>query len=139
MKNNQVTRHMIFILSGVIVLAVGLFVTGDNLKSVSGLCIGIGAGLIGMNAANLIIHLYYGKHPAIKKQSEIDSKDERNVAITNKAKAKAFDIMIKILMIIPFLMILIDLPLWMILAVIALYMLGFFVQLYLIIRYSKEM
>lgn len=139
MKSNHATRYIIYILLGVIVLAVGIFVIRDNLKSVAGFCIGIGAGLIGMNVASLIMNLYYKKHPAIKKQSDIESKDERTVAITNKAKAKAFDIMIKILIFIPFLMILIDLPLWMILAAIALYILGFCLQTYLTIRYSKEM
>ncbi|WP_019850001.1 hypothetical protein [Desulfitobacterium sp. PCE1] len=139
MKDTHATRYIIFILLGVIVLAVGIFVIDDNLKTIAGLCIGIGAGLIGMNVANLIMNLYYKKHPAIKKQSDIESKDERTVAITNKAKAKAFDIMIKILIVIPFLMVLIDLPLWMILATVALYVFGFCVQIYLTIRYSNEM
>lgn len=139
MKISNVTRHFILIILGIIALAVGFLVLGDKYKSVSGLCIGIGAGVVGMSIANLIITLYYRKHPDIKKLNDIESKDERTIIITNKAKAKSFDIIIKILMIIPFLMILIDLPLWMIFATIALYLFGFFAQIYLTIRYSKEM
>ena len=139
MKNNHATRYIIFILLGAIVLVVGFSLTGDNLKSVSGLCIGVGAGLIGMNVANFVMNHYYRKHPDIKKQSEIETRDERTMTITHKAKAKSFDIMIKILIIIPFIMIIFDLPLWMILSTIALYVFGFCMQIYLTIRYNKEM
>ncbi|WMJ89240.1 hypothetical protein [Anaerocolumna sp. MB42-C2] len=139
MKKNHVTRCIFLILLGVIVLAVGIFVISENLKTISGLCIGIGAGFISMNVANLIIILYYKKHPDLKKQSEIESKDERTVAITNKAKAKAFDITVRALIIIPFLLILADSPLWMTLASVALYSFGFGAQIYFTIRYSKEM
>jgi len=139
MKNNKTTRNIIFILLGVIILAVGIFVRSDGLKSVAGFCIGIGLALIAMNVLNLILILYYRKHPAIKKQSDIELKDERTVAITNKAKAKAFDIMLKILFIIPFLMILIDLPIWMMIATIAIYAFALSLQMYLTLRYYKEM
>lgn len=139
MKNNKATRNIIFIILGVIILAVGIFARSDDLRSVAGFCIGIGLAVITMNVLNLILNLYYKKHPAIKKQSDIELKDERTVAITNKAKAKAFDIMIRILFIIPFLMILINLPIWMMLATIAIYTFGLSVQMYLTLRYYKEM
>lgn len=139
MKNNPVTRSVIFILLGAVLLAIGFFAVGDNLKSVSGFCIGIGLALIVMNIMNLILNHYYKKHPAVKKQSDIELKDERTVAITNQAKAKAFDIMLKILFVIPFIMILFDLPLWMMLSTIALYVFGLSVQMYFAVRYHKEM
>lgn len=139
MKINYVARNAIAIVLGLLLIVVGIFVIDQNTKSISGVCIGIGAGLASMCIAKLIIYLYYEKHPAIKKQSNIDSKDERTMAITNKAKAKAFDILTAMLMIIPFLFILINLSLWMILATIGLYLFGFFVQIFYTMKYSKEM
>ena len=139
MKDNQFTRSIVVMLLGALLSAVGMFVIDDNSKPVAGFFIGIGLALFFMNVMTLIMTFYYRKHPDLKKQSDIESKDERTVAITNKAKAKAFDIMIKILIIIPFLMILFDLPLEMILATIALYVFGFSVQIYLTMRYYKEM
>jgi hypothetical protein len=139
MKRNGITLYLIGILIGILTLATGIFVMDDHSKSIAGFCFGIGTGLMGMYIAKLIIYLYYERHPALKKQSEIDSKDERTVAITYKAKAKAFDITTAILMIIPFLLILIDVSLWMILATIAIYLFGFFVQIYCTIQYGKQM
>lgn len=139
MKKNGLTRNLVSLVLGIVVLAIGIFVINDNLKTVAGLCIGIGAGLMGMNVALLIINLYYKKHPDTKKQSDIESKDERILAITDKAKAKAFDFTVKILIIVPFLLILADSSLWMVLATVALYLFGFGVQIYYTIRYSKEM
>lgn len=71
MKNNPTTRPIIFILLGAILFTVGIFVVGENLKSVSGFCIGIGIALIIMNIMNLIMNHYYKKHPAVKKQSDM--------------------------------------------------------------------
>ncbi|WP_312105713.1 hypothetical protein [Lachnoclostridium sp.] len=139
MKQNKIKNIIFLMLLGAILLVVGIFVIGDTSKTVSGLCLGIGAGLISMNAANLLISLYYNKRPDIKKQSDIDSKDERNISINMKAKAKAFDITIRSLIIIPFLLILTDSPLWMTLAAICIYLFGFSMQIYYTIRYNKEM
>lgn len=144
MKQSNI-KNIIFLLLGVVLLAAGIvgsFVfdkTSRAATGVLGLCIGIGAGLIGMNVANLIIRLYYKSHPDIKKQSDIDSKDERNISINTKAKAKAFDITIKALIIVPFLLILADSPLWMTLAAVGIYLYGFSVQIYYTLRYNKEM
>lgn len=57
-------------------------------------CIGIGCGAFGHGMGNLISRRVVGKNPEIQKQIEIEKNDERNVAITNQAKAKAFDMMI---------------------------------------------
>lgn len=139
MKQSKIKNFIFLMLLGVILLVVGFFIISVTSKTVSGLCIGIGAGLIGMNVANLLISLYYKKHPDIKKQSDIDSKDERSISINIRAKAKAFDITIRALIIVPFLLILTDSPLWMTLATVGLYLFGFGIQIYYTIRYNKEM
>lgn len=108
-------------------------------RNVSGVCIGVGAGLIGMSIANLLIIRYYAKHPALKKQQDIEAGDERSVSINNLSKAKAFDITINAMVILPFIMILADSPLWMTLAVVAFYVFSYSIRYYYIVKYSKVM
>lgn len=56
-------------------------------------CIGIGCGLLGHGMANVISQKAIEKNPDIQKQKDIEVNDERNIAIGNRAKAKAFDVM----------------------------------------------
>jgi hypothetical protein len=55
--------------------------------------IGIGSGAFGLGMGNLISHKVMKNNPKLQKQFEIDQNDERNVIISNLAKAKAFDLM----------------------------------------------
>lgn len=57
------------------------------------LCIGFGCGLFGHGTGNLIASRAIGRDPSAQKQMEIEKNDERNVAICNRAKSKAYDIM----------------------------------------------
>ena len=57
------------------------------------LCIGIGAGLFGQGTGELVSRRALRSSPEIRKQLEIAQKDERNVAIANRAKGKAYDMM----------------------------------------------
>ena len=57
------------------------------------LCIGIGAGLFGQGTGELVSRRALRSSPEICKQLEIAQKDERNVAIANRAKGKAYDMM----------------------------------------------
>lgn len=56
-------------------------------------CIGIGCGVFGHGMGNIISHKAIKTNPDLQKQIEIDKNDERNVAISNRAKAKAYDLM----------------------------------------------
>lgn len=135
----SITVRWLLIAAGILISIGGFFVPGEQYKSIAGVCIGIGAGLAGMQGALLIMQLYYKKHPDLKKQNDIEAKDERTITINSKAKAKAYDVIIRILMLIPFVMIFFDVSLWWILATVALYLLGFALQMIFIARYSKEM
>ena len=59
----------------------------------SGAMVGVGAGLFGYGMGKGCVALWGEKHPDLMKQSEIEEKDERNVAIGNAAKAKGYDVM----------------------------------------------
>ena len=84
-----------------ILLAAGGFVILKTIDSPQGvmrvlpyLILGIGCGVFGHGMGDLFSSLTYQKHPDLAKQMEIERGDERNVAIANKAKAKAYDVMI---------------------------------------------
>jgi hypothetical protein len=57
-------------------------------------CIGLGCGIFGHGMGEIISRRAVKNHPDIKKQIQIDKQDERNVTIGNRAKAKAYDMMI---------------------------------------------
>jgi hypothetical protein len=58
------------------------------------LCIGVGCGIAGHSIGNFISRKALKNSPELRRQMEIDKKDERNVIIANSAKAKAYDRMI---------------------------------------------
>ena len=57
------------------------------------LCIGIGAGLFGQGTGELVSRRALRDCPEFRRQLEIARKDERNMAIADHAKSKAFDLM----------------------------------------------
>lgn len=58
--------------------------------------IGIGCGAFGHSIGNLINQSALQNAPDVKKRIAIEEKDERNIAIANRAKAKAYDAMLYI-------------------------------------------
>lgn len=95
---NRVKNYFITAI-GLFVLALGLYLvkTLDSPKefliALPYVCIGVGCGIFGHGMGNLIANKALQNNPSIQKQIEIEKNDERNVAISNRAKAKAYDIM----------------------------------------------
>lgn len=56
-------------------------------------CIGLGCGIFGHGMGNAITRKAVKSNPDLQKQLDINQKDERNIAIANRAKAKAYDLM----------------------------------------------
>lgn len=137
--NGSVSRNAAVVVLGIVLVVVGLFLPGSVPKAVAGLCLGIGSGLAGMSAANLYMASYYEKHPALQKQATIDARDERTIAITDKAKARAFDITRHILIAVAFVYILTNAPLWMTLLIVGVYVFGSVVQFSNMAKLNNEM
>ena len=57
-------------------------------------CIGLGCGAFGHGVSDIISRRAVTGHPEIQKQIDVEKNDERNISISNRAKAKAFDVMI---------------------------------------------
>ncbi|AIQ28982.1 MULTISPECIES: hypothetical protein [Paenibacillus] len=137
--NKKIWLFSFLLLLGGILAAAGLLTMNESTERLAGLGLGIGSGLFSMSAAQLIIQCYYAKHPKLRKQAVIELRDERHTAIRMKAKAKAFDVMIVVMIALPFLFIFGGTALWVVLSTIGLYVFGCFLQLFYIRKYSKQM
>jgi len=56
-------------------------------------CIGVGCGLFGHGMGDMISERAIRSNPKLRRKLEIEKNDERNIAIANRAKGKAFDMM----------------------------------------------
>ena len=98
MKKNQLQTALgIF---GLALLVVGLYLakttnaTEGILLTLPYVFVGIGSGLFGQGMGGVIERRVLKKNPEILKQKEIEVNDERNQQISNRAKAKAYDVMV---------------------------------------------
>jgi hypothetical protein len=74
---------------GIALALAGMFFKDEAQKTLSGVCIGLGAGLFGMFVANLVTLLIESRHPETARAKNIETNDERNTAIRDKAGSKA--------------------------------------------------
>ena len=93
-------NHCLTALVGILLIAVGLvllkrFAEPDGiLLALPYVCVGVGCGAFGHGVGNIIGIRALKNSPARQKQMEIDQHDERNVLISNRAKGKAYDLMV---------------------------------------------
>ena len=110
---------------GIVLLVLSLLLDGRVPDSLGGMLCGIGSGLLAMAGSTLLNLRHEAKHPEMARQHDIEQKDERNVAIRNRAKA--------------WLSIGLDAPLWVPLAATGVFVAKSVLELYLMIRYEREM
>lgn len=85
---------------GLALLALGLYLvkttnaTEGILLTLPYVFVGIGSGLFGQGMGGVIERRVLKKNPEILKQKEIEVNDERNQQISNRAKSKAYDVMV---------------------------------------------
>ena len=140
MRNKQIKLYTSLAVLGAILFAIGGFVfTGKDVNTVSGLFIGIGAGLFGLSVAQIIVIVIAEKNPEYKRKASIEEKDERNIAINNKAKAKGFDAMGYILTILMLIFVFLNADLTIILLLVFAYLLVYGVFIFYLNKFSKEM
>lgn len=98
MKKN--TWSYLIIILGLILLGTGLYLIKTIadpqgiMRALPYVCVGLGCGIFGHGMGNNISRKAIKNNPDIEKRLEIDRNDERNIAIGNRAKAKAYDMMI---------------------------------------------
>ena len=97
---NSKARYGICALLGLVSVVAGIMVrphtvddTGTLLQAIPYLLISIGAGVFGRSIRFTFKRYATKTATPMAKQREIEEKDERNIALRNQAKAKAFDLM----------------------------------------------
>ena len=130
---------------GVLLLATGLIL----LKAIANpqgillvvpyICIGLGCGAFGHGVGDIVNNKVAKNNPQLQKQMEIDKNDERNIAIANQAKAKAYDIMLYVFgaLMVAFALMSVDMVAVLLLVAAYLFVVGFFI--YYLNKYHKEM
>jgi len=131
--------YVIALVLGLVMVALSFMFNGEEQKVISGILIGIGAGLFGMGTANLIMKRYEKRNPSVVRQSEIEYKDERNTIIRNKARAMAGNIIHWLFVAIAFVAIIIGAPLWLTLGAYGLFLLYDVLTFIFMHRYQKQM
>lgn len=94
MKNKA---NYLLILLGVILAVLGLTLIKTTvnpqgmLRALPYVCIGLGSGLFGHGMGEVLCDRALRGSPEIKHALEIEQQDERNIAIADRAKGRAFD------------------------------------------------
>ena len=103
------------------------------------ICIGVGCGLFGHGMGNTVSERVLKKYPEVARQKKIEENDERNVAIAERSKARAFDLMTFVLgaLMLCFALMQVDLALVLLLVCAYLFIEGY--ALYCRFRLEKEM
>lgn len=144
MKFSKKFRYLQVVL-GVLLIAAGLILI-KAVKEPEGLFrvlpfvfLGIGCGVFGSGVGALVSSWALKNEPQLQKQMEIEQKDERNIAIANQAKAKAFDAMLYLFgaLMITFALMMVELPAILLLVVAYLVVDGIFI--YYLSKFHKEM
>ena len=130
------TFYVMAITISVIMIILSQFV---ELNSHSGILLGTGAGSIGASISKLYFINLEKKNPDIVKENEIELKDERNILIRQRAKAKSADITQWLIMLIAYLEIFVNAPLWIILVTVGIFVLYNVIQIYYINKFNQEM
>ncbi len=93
-------QDYVMIVVGLVLLVVGL-VSLKVVEEPQGfmmtmpyICVGLGCGLFGGGMGNWLGKKALQNHPELRKQKEIEEKDERNRILASQAKARAYDMMV---------------------------------------------
>ncbi len=93
------SNHLLMVCAGILLMGLGLFLlkstnlAAGSLRVLPYFCLGIGSGVFGHGAGELATRKAFRNNPQLQRELEIEQRDERNVAIANRAKGKAYDLM----------------------------------------------
>ena len=112
---------------------------GSFLWVLSAVLIGLGCGAFGHGLGDLLSQRVLKSDPELARRLEIEATDERNVALANAAKAKAFDQMLYIFGALMLAFVLMQIELAAILLLVAAYLFIVGCSIYYRSKYEKEM
>ena len=139
------TMQYIGVAAGLLLLAVGLYLVrtlaGPQgfLRALPYVCIGAGCGLFGGCLGSLIGDRAVQSDPELARRVRIEQNDERNIAVANSAKGKAFDCMTYVYSALMVSFALMGIDLVAVLLLVFAYLLVHGVALYYRIKFDREM
>jgi hypothetical protein len=137
---NKVVLHAMLTLAGVALAVIGAVVfPGEEVKAISGVLIGGGAGLFGMSVANLVNAWMEATNPQYRRKLQIENGDERNQIINNAARSRAYQAFTPIFGILMLVYVLLDVDLLPILLLVAAYLVVNTIYIVNLSRLNKEM
>lgn len=131
--------YLVICIIGIALMVSAIVLDGRMSDVVDGTLMGIGAGLTGLGISRWCFYHWVKKVPAKWKQYEIESNDERNVAIQLKSKAVAGEVLQWIVIAAAWVAIFLDAPLWVILAAVGIFTFKTILEMCLMAKYQKEM
>jgi uncharacterized membrane protein len=141
MKTNRTVLlfFVVGIAAGAMLVLLGALFNDSVGKTWAGACFGAGAGLVGLCTSRLVISLVYRKHPDAALKIAVEEKDERNVAIREKADAQVNRILTFVLPAATLVFVLMNVELAVTLAMCGIVLLQAFLAIFFNIRYGKRM
>ena len=130
----------ILMITGTALLVLGLLL-GDRALSdaMGGMLVGVGSGLMAMGVSQLLTARYDARHPQQARQSAIEQRDERNVAIRRRAQAAADEALQWAVMAAAWISVGLGAPLWLTLTAVGVFVAKSVLELALMVRYQREM
>ncbi len=144
-NNKRFKKHILLSVLGLLLMASGLIVVKSfpelqpMIKVIPFLCFGIGAGIFGENLGSAVNTYIFLKNPLEAKKFEIEEKDERNTIIKNKAKAKAYDLMLMMYGALMLSFALLGVDLYLVVTLAVMYLIINMSNMYYLLKFQKEM
>jgi len=144
-KNSKIGKYVVFSIIGFVIFSTGLVILKTIpsmrgiLRTLPYICIGIGTGIFGQNIGTVISSLALRNDPQSAKKIEIETKDERNTAIRNRAKAKSYDLMVMVFGALMMAFALMQVDMYVTLTFVAAYLFIVFSSIYYLSKFQKEM
>ena len=124
---------------GIALLALSLLLEGRVSNALGGMLCGMGSGLLALAGSTLLNLRHEAKDPEMARRHDIEQRDERNVAIRNRAKAVSGEALQWAVLAAAWLSIGLDAPLWVPIAATCVFVAKSVLELCLMVRYEREM
>ena len=139
MKRKQILFTLLLI-AGLCLVGAALVLQKHGVPDkIGGMLMGLGSGMFTASAATLLTLRQERKNPAAARQNEISLKDERNIAMRNRAKALAGDVLQWAVLAAAWVSIGRGASLWIVLLAVGVFVAKSLLELYLLLQYQKTM
>lgn len=138
-------KEIVWIIVGVVLWGIAVLLLRQNpgnsgfWRALPYVCLGVGAGLLGQGIGQMVQRKALQSDPELARQQEIEAGDERNIQLAQRAKAKAFDLMVFVFSALLLVFALMGVDLTALLLLVAAYLLVQGYAVYCRVKLEKEM